>query len=115
MNAVDFSTFADDLIRQLSPHLADLASAFHRDQGRGAVEILLHDDDSPEGRTSNIGYKPHDKLDKHGRDLTAHYDPTRALVLLIRLDQMAMYRAISFSDLARWRAGQEQAVPTAEP
>ena len=103
MIASDFSDFADALIQELGPHLRSVATDFHRENGRGAVQIELHDADQPNERTSKITYLPLDTwpVASHPRHLLQDYDPTHELVLHIVFDGMALTRRLRFSELAR--------------
>ena len=103
MNASEFSSFADDLIREMGPQLPDLSQDFLGKQGKGIVKFELHDAARVEDRTSSIDYLPLDKLPvgSHPRQLAADYDPTHEVVLQIVFDQMSLTRCLRFADLMR--------------
>jgi hypothetical protein len=102
MIASEFSQFADDLIREMGPHLRKLAQDFFHEHGRGAVKIELHDASDPEERASNIDYALLEKwpVASHPRHLISEYDPERELVLHIWIDGMALTRRLRFGELS---------------
>lgn len=105
MIAAEFSQFADELVEEMSPHLPGLAAEFFSHQGRGAVQISLHDSVDAEQRTSSINYLPHDQLPvaSHIRQLTSEYDPQREVILQIVMDSMTVTRRLSLTNLRRHR------------
>ena len=105
MIASEFSRFADDLIREMGPQLPDLATGYHKERGKGIVQIELHDADKAEDRTTSIDYLPLDRwpVSSHARQLCTDYDPTHELILHIVFDEMALTRRLRFHDLQHLR------------
>lgn len=105
MIASDFSRFADDLVREMGSQLPELAAGYHKESGKGIVQIELHDADAPEDRTTSIAYLSLDRwpVGSHARQLCTDYDPTHELVLHIVFDQMSLTRRLRFYDLQRQR------------
>lgn len=101
MNAVEFSQYADELIGELSPFLADVATDFFREQGRGLVTVVLRDADDPSMRQSALSYVPLGSIGANDRAATivSEYDPARTLILRIQIDEMQIMRHLRFAEL----------------
>lgn len=101
MIASEFSRFADELIRTMTPHLPQLAAEFVQAHGPGVIHFELHDSDSPEERTTAIDYLTHDKwaVGSHVRQLIHEYDPKREVILQIELDHMTVTRRLTLQNI----------------
>jgi hypothetical protein len=99
MNAAEFSVYADELIREMTPLLPNLAAEHFAEKGRGAILFELQDAEKPEDRKTAIKFLDREAfpIGSHVRELIHEYDPHREAILCIKLDEMTITRRVALS------------------